>query len=813
MKKIYIILVFILAFSCNKYDDAWISGEFDSVSNYIDNIEIRCNNFNKEIVAIQGIVTAIEKNDMVTNLRYLPDKNTLSLTFRDRGVITITINDGKNGNDVHTAPIISVKKDTDNIWYWTIDGEWLKDKNNNKVPTLNNSDVTPMFKIEKDYWYVSYDGGKEWTRLIKAKGEDGADGANGDLLISAFTSDGQKVYITLNDGEQLVVPMEIPLDINIASPSEEITANQTFALTFEIIGSEIRPELTCIGEHGWKAAVKWDSDTNGELIVTAPEELRSGKIVVFAVSGEYTTMKAVNFNYDDVDAKVMSIINNFFEVDGGGGVVEIKMTTNLEYSIEIPEDAKSWITHIKTKTVREDDIVFAISANKSGNPPRSAIIKFVGDGINTSVTISQRSKILLDSEIELGPTDGFDNPTDGIIVLQTASKGGGTDIIIMGDGFSKRDFIQQQNYKTVMEQAYEDFFSIEPFTSLKEYFNVYYINAVSEDAHDAKPYYDSYGNQNGAINGSANTCFSTTFQPGSTSINGNHTEVRNYAKQAIRYKGGPNGTVCNSESEVSARASKALMIVMINVKCYAGTCYLTWQRNPTYDFGNSYSIAYCPLGKNGDREERRLTLIHEAGGHGFGKLADEYEASSFTRFSTSEWTELANFHTYGLDRNVNEYWTYEESLNWNGLVWNYTTKENVYWSELLESRYDYSTTEGLGIYEGGYTYSNMFCRPTYNSVMRNHHIESGQYFNAISRWAIWYRVMRMTDSTSAGNFKASINEFIEFDKTLSINYNFTVNNSLGYPGTEHEFVPLGKPQKQELIWDGEELVPVNDGLN
>ena len=103
----------------------------------------------------------------------------------------------------------------------------------------------------------------------------------------------------------------------------------------------------------------------------------------------------------------------------------------------------------------------------------------------------------------------------------------------------------------------------------------------------------------------------------------------------------------------------------------------------------------------------------------------------------------------------------------------------------------------------------MFCRSTFNSVMRNQNIASGQYFNAISRWAIWYRVMRLTGSTSARNFKASINEFVAFDKTLSINYNATSSNVQGYPGTENEYKPLGKPQKQELMWNGEDLVPAN----
>lgn len=554
-------MAFSLAYSCQKYDDTWINSEFTGANETIRNLETLCDEYNKEIVAMHAVIKSIEKNDMITDLLYQPDDSSLTLTFRDMGTVKLNLNDGKNGKETDTVPVVSVKKDTDNIWYWTIGGEWCRDLSGNKVPTLNNSDVTPMIKIDNDYWWVSYDGGDEWKKLSKATCEDGTDGKNGDLMISGFISDGQMVRITLQNSQELVIPMVSPLVLNISSPSDQITAGQVFKLSFEIKGSQSYPEVTCIGEHGWKASVRWETDDSGELVVKAPEVLRSGKIVVFATCGGHTTMKAVNFQYDEGKAKVMSIVNDFFEVDGGGGVVNIKMTTNQDYRIEIPESAKEWISHVRTKSVREDDILLSISANKSGNPSRTAIVSFVGEGINASVTISQRSMMLLDSEIELGPTDGFDNTSDGIVVLQTAKRGNGTDIIIMGDGFSKRDFVLENNYKTIMEQAYEDFFSIEPYASLKDYFNVYYINAVSEDTHDAKPYYDSYGNQNGAINGTANTCFSTVFKPGSTSVSGNAAAVEKYAKQAIRYKGGPDGTVCSSESEVSIRVGKALMIV------------------------------------------------------------------------------------------------------------------------------------------------------------------------------------------------------------------------------------------------------------
>lgn len=40
--------------------------------------------------------------------------------------------------------------------------------------------VTPQFKIESDYWFVSYDEGMTWTQLGKATGEQGAQGLQGE---------------------------------------------------------------------------------------------------------------------------------------------------------------------------------------------------------------------------------------------------------------------------------------------------------------------------------------------------------------------------------------------------------------------------------------------------------------------------------------------------------------------------------------------------------------------------------------------------------------------------------------------------------
>ena len=126
----------------------------------------------------------------------------------------------------------------------------------------------------------------------------------------------------------------------------------------------------------------------------------------------------------------------------------------------------------------------------------------------------------------------------------------------------------------------------------------------------------------------------------------------------------------------------------------------------------------------------------------------------------------------------------------------YTDESNVYWSDLLvNDPYGYKTSEGLGIYRGAYTYDNLYCRPTINSAMRDQFADNGKFFNAISRWAIWYRLMRLTGSTSATDFKSSLSDFIKFDETINIRMAVSAQ---GRGFETHSLLPLAPPVLEEV---------------
>ena len=119
----------------------------------------------------------------------------------------IVIYNGKDGADGNT-PVIGVKKDTDGIYYWTLDGEFIvvdgqkiKAQGTDGNNGADGSDgVTPKLEIREGYWWISYDNGTNWTQLGKATGEDGKDADS-----IKITQDENNVYFELADGTVITI--------------------------------------------------------------------------------------------------------------------------------------------------------------------------------------------------------------------------------------------------------------------------------------------------------------------------------------------------------------------------------------------------------------------------------------------------------------------------------------------------------------------------------------------------------------------------------------------------------------------------------
>ena len=363
----------------------------------------------------------------------------------------------------------------------------------------------------------------------------------------------------------------------------------------------------------------------------------------------------------------------------------------------------------------------------------------VGIASQTAIKGGYFSTLKVDSGWTSVEGDFTEYEWDGdVVTLQNPDKG--LDIVFMGDGFIKEDF-DNGTYDSIMRGMYEEFFSVEPYKSSKDLFNVFYVKTPSPQRLEA-----TNTGANGAEDSGNITKFSVSFKPNSTSVSGNDNLAVEYARKAFSY-----------DSEY--RAQNALVIVVANQPCHAGTCYLTMFYGTDYGYGRS--VAYVTLGSS--LEDRYGCLRHEAGGHGFGKLGDEY--SGVNSFNEANWMNLADCHSIGGYRNVDKYVT----ENFNSVFhqsFDLTADSDVLWSDLMNTRngYEREDVESLGFYEGAFTFNYGFCRPTEDGRKSIMNYNSGN-FNAISRRAILYRMEVLSGQMSPGSFgtPAELEHFLEWD--------------------------------------------------
>lgn len=215
MKKLlaFAALFAVVALTSCKYDDDDLWNSVHGLENRVAKLEELCKQMNTNISSLQTIVTALQNNVYVTGTTPLmKDGKEIGYTITFSKGNPITIYHGKDGQDGEdgTTPTISVKKDTDGVYYWTLNGEFIvvdggKIQAEGKDGTNGTNGTTPQFKIENDYWFVSYDNGTNWTQLGKATGEDGV---GSDSMFSGVDYETSTDYIifTLSNGTQIKLP-------------------------------------------------------------------------------------------------------------------------------------------------------------------------------------------------------------------------------------------------------------------------------------------------------------------------------------------------------------------------------------------------------------------------------------------------------------------------------------------------------------------------------------------------------------------------------------------------------------------------------
>lgn len=245
MKKGFVlVLITMSALSCNKFDDSAIWDKLNDHEGRIAYLEEVCKTINTNIVNLQTLVTALEANDYIINASPLVTGDGYTFTFKSgKSVVIYDGKDGLDGKDGEdgvdgkdgVTPVISVMKDVDDIYYWTVNNQWLL-INGEKVRAsatdgmngtngINGTDgkdgVTPKFKIQDESWYISYDNGASWEKLGKASGSNGLNGDDGDSFFKGVSMSDEFVQFTLNDENGTIIKVPYLMDDTLIFMSEK----------------------------------------------------------------------------------------------------------------------------------------------------------------------------------------------------------------------------------------------------------------------------------------------------------------------------------------------------------------------------------------------------------------------------------------------------------------------------------------------------------------------------------------------------------------------------------------------------------------
>ena len=294
---------------------------------------------------------------------------------------------------------------------------------------------------------------------------------------------------------------------------------------------------------------------------------------------------------------------------------------------------------------------------------------------------------------------------DEWLTLQKATRGntGGINVVIIGDGYNAKD-IAEGDCLPALKEAAQYLITIEPYKTYSKYFNIYIGFAMSNESGI------------GTVNTIRYNRFGTTFTSG-VGLRADYDEIFSYA--------------LNAPTVNQNNLNQTLIIIVPNTTEYGGICQM-WE--------DGSAIAFCPRSTYGYPLDTRGVIQHEAGGHGFGKLGDEY-------IYHNAFIDFCNCTCCGHVDAIN----WAKSLGWYDNLSLTGKMHEVPWSHLIsDSRY----SDVVDIYEGGFMHSRGVFRSEQNSCMNN----DIPYYSTISRESIVRRIKRYAGETF------SFEEFVANDK-------------------------------------------------
>ena len=166
-----------------------------------------------------------------------------------------------------------------------------------------------------EYWYISYDNGKNWKRLGKATGadgkdgidgidgkdgkdgrdgrdgtdgkdgKDGKDGTDGTSFFKSVVVENDSIVLTLSDNTVITIPKALPLsislsdglynppryDFNTQDTIEVVIQQQMFVFKYQVTSAADTVVVEAVGSPDLSVLIRRKSMLEGEIVVQTPQ--------------------------------------------------------------------------------------------------------------------------------------------------------------------------------------------------------------------------------------------------------------------------------------------------------------------------------------------------------------------------------------------------------------------------------------------------------------------------------------------------------------------------------------------------------------
>ena len=348
--------------------------------------------------------------------------------------------------------------------------------------------------------------------------------------------------------------------------------------------------------------------------------------------------------------------------------LDLRAPSGAAWSVESKPD---WLTLSPMSGTGRARVRITTTDIPAGTGSRSGEIVFLLDGKDYRATTT---------------VEQYETYKEGQVVnVYEHSKGRGVDLVFMGDCYDAKD-IYEGKYMEDVNQAIEHFFSIEPYKTYKDYFDVNIVVGCSEDS----------GAGNASVLREARFGTQYTLSDGQT----------------------PDIDLCLEYAQKAhvRNLNQTHITIVQNSPDREGTTIL---------YPNGLSISICPVSTGAYPYDFRGVIQHESGGHGFGKLADEsikhneFIQSCSCRDGCPHVMEIELYKLYGFYDNI--------SLT--------ADMHQVPWSHMI---FDPFYSNLVDVYEGALGHARGVYRSEKNSCMNNYI----PYYSSISRESIVRRIFR-----------------------------------------------------------------------